>query len=154
MATIGYGRFADRQFDLGIQEDVRIPTSIAPLAARFESAGTNAIAATVRPREGADIRIVLQQKGSDGKIRRSWPGGPPDGTSVGKVLVLRATQNKNELLIKTDYDRVIWSGLSWAVGEIDHSAFSGTEPITIRCSSAEKDPMSLEANVLAVEYAK
>ena len=154
MATIGYGRYADRQFDLGIQDDVRIPTSIAHLVARFESVGTNTIAATVQPPEKGNVRIVMQQKGSDGKIRRSWPGGPPDGTSVGKVLILRATQNKNELLIKTDYDRVIWSGLSWAVGEIGHSAFSGTEPIEIRCSSAEKDPMSLDANVFAVEYSK
>jgi hypothetical protein len=154
MATVGYGRYADRHFDLGIQDDVRIPISIAPLAARFESAGTNTIAATVRPPVKKDVRIVLEQRGSNGKIRRSWPGGPPDGKSVGKVLVLRATQNKNELPIEIDYDRVIWSGLSWAAGEIRHTAFSGGEPITIRCSSAEKEPMSLEANVFAVEYAK
>ena len=96
----------------------------------------------------------MQQKGSDGKIRRSWPGGPPDGKSVGKVLKLRATQNNKELPIDTDYDRVIWSGLSWAVGEIRHGTFSRYRTHHNRMLVDEKEKMLLEAKVYAVQYAK
>ena len=37
LAMIGYGRYADRQFDLGIQEDVRIPLSIARVSVTFRN---------------------------------------------------------------------------------------------------------------------
>jgi hypothetical protein len=47
---------------------------------------------------------------------------------------------------------VIWSGLSWAVGEIHHADLHAGEPLTIRCSSAEKDPVTLECQLYVVEY--
>ena len=37
---------------------------------------------------------------------------------MGKVFLLHAEQGGRELPIREDYDRVIWVGLSWAVGEI------------------------------------
>ena len=154
MAAIGYGRFADPKFDLGIQDDVKIPISITPLTAQFHPSGPNTISANLQPPSTGDIRIVMQQKGSDGQIRRSWPGGPPNGKSVGKVLTLHASQGKADLPIKVDYDRVIWSGLSWAVGEIRHDKFSESKSITIQCSSAEKDKMMLDCKVYAIQYAK
>jgi hypothetical protein len=154
MAMIGSGSYADPRFDLGIQKDVDIPLSIAELSVKFQGTGENTISATLDPPAEDDIRIVLQQKDSKGQIRRSWPGGPPEGVSVGKVLKLRASQNTNELTIDTDYDRVVWSGLSWAVGEIRQATFSTDKPITIECSSSEKEPMVLDAKVYAVKYAK
>jgi hypothetical protein len=154
MAMIGFGRYADPQFDLGIQQDVKIPLSIAQLPAEFHATDANTISATVGPPADEDLRIVLQQKDSKGTIRRSWPGGPPDGESVGKVLKLRARQNGKELAVETDYDRVVWSGLSWAVGEIRHGTFSTAEPITIECSSTEKEPLMLEGKLYAIQYAK
>ena len=152
LAAIGYGRYADAQFDLGIQDDVRIPNSIAPLAAHFEPSGANSITATVQPPAKGDIRIVLQQKDADGNIRRSWPGAPPDGQSIGKVLVLRAEQNGKNVPLEVDYDRVVWSGLSWAVGEIVTMSLLRRIPLKITCSSTEKEPMTLEAKLFIVEY--
>ena len=154
MAVIGSGRYADSQFDLGIQKDVIIPVSITELAVNFRETGENTISTTFDPPAEDDIRIFLQQKDSKGQIRRSWPGGPPDGKSVGKVLKVRAIQKGKELTIDTDYDRVVWSGLSWAVGEIGHGTFSVAEPISIECSSAEKEQMTLEGKVYEVHYAK
>ena len=52
---------------------------------------------------------------------RSWKGGPPNGTNMDKVFVLQAWQNGQALPIEINYDKVIWSGLSWAVGEIRQS---------------------------------
>jgi hypothetical protein len=152
LAVVGYGTYASPQYDLGIQEDVKIPRSITPVNSQFESHGPNVIEATILAPEKGDVRIVLQQKDADGRMRRSWPGGPPDGTSLGKVLKLRASQNGKDLPIDVDYDRTIWSGLSWAVGEIRHGTLQPGEAITIRCSSAEYDPVSLEADTFVVEY--
>src|SRR6202790_964503 len=92
MAAVGFGRYADVKYDLGIQADVRIPLSIRPVAAQFQPAESNAVISTIAPPEEGDLRIILQQRGKDGRLMRSWPGGRPDGGPVGKVIVLRATQ--------------------------------------------------------------
>ena len=143
---------SDPKYDLGIQSEVRIPHSISPVPAQFQTRGNHVIEATVDvPAEG-DLRIVLLQRGNDGRLVRSWPGGPPNGTSVGKVLVLTATQGGKDVPIEINYDKMIWSGLSWAVGEIQHSALKAGEPLTIRCSSEEKNPVALEGKAFVVKY--
>jgi hypothetical protein len=152
MATVGFGRYADARYDLGIQQDVRIPREISPVAANFASSGLNAVTATLALPPKGDLRIILRQRGKDGHQQRSWPGGPPNGTSVGKVLVLHAMQGGKDVPIEINYDKVIWSGLSWAVGEIHHADLRPGDPLTIRCSSAEKDPVTLECQLYRVEY--
>jgi hypothetical protein len=152
MATVGFGRYADSKYDLGIQEDVRIPLMIRPVAAQFQAQGSNAVTATTAPPKDGDLRIILQQRGNDGRLMRSWPGGPLAGVSAGKVLALQATQGGRSVPIEINYDKLIWSGLSWAVGEIRHDAMHAAEPITIRCSSTEKNPVTLECRLFAVQY--
>jgi hypothetical protein len=82
----------------------------------------------------------------------SWKGGPPNGTNKGKVYVLQAWQNGHTLAVEINYDKVIWSGLSWAVGEIRQSQLKPGDPVTIRCVSAESDPVSLIGKVYRVQY--
>ncbi len=152
MALVGYGRFAAPEFDLGIQDDVIIPRAIQPLQAHFSPPENNAIETAIAPPARGDLRIIFQQRGMDGYLRRSWPGGPPNGTPVGRVLTIHATQAGKDLPVEVNYDKMIWSGLSWGAGEIKHDAFDPSEPITIRCASAEKDTVQLEGKVFAVEY--
>jgi hypothetical protein len=154
MAAVGFGDYSAQQYDLGVQEDVVIPRSITPLPAPFSATdkAMNTISSTVTAPAKGDLRIILQQYGKDGRAMRSWPGGPPNGTSVGKVLKIEAQQNGKPLPIEINYDRVIWSGLSWGAGEIKHKGISPGQPITIRCSSAEKDPVKLDAKLYEVVY--
>jgi len=152
LAAVGFGRHAGPEFDLGVQEDVKIPRVIAPVDATFVSRGQNTIEATFTAPQKGDLRIIFQQRNSDGVITRSWPGGPPNGKSVGTVLKILAEQDGKTLPIEINYDRVIWSGLSWGAGEIRHDDFASGRPLTIRCSSAEKNAMKLEARVYAVEH--
>jgi hypothetical protein len=98
------------------------------------------------------LRIVVQQRDNSGSIRRSWPGAPPDGTPLGKVLVISASQSRRPLPVEINYDKVIWSGLSWAVGEIAHHAMQPDELISIRCSSTEREPITLEVSLYALDY--
>ena len=71
---------------------------------------------------------------------------------MGKVFVLRASQDSKPLPVEINYDKVIWSGLSWAVGEIGHAALKPGVPVAIECSSAEETPVRLEGHVYQVEY--
>jgi hypothetical protein len=154
MAAVGFGRYARPEYDLGVQEDVVIPRSIRPLPASFSATdtATNTITATVMPPSNGNLRIIFQQYGKDGRAMRSWPGGPPKGTSMGKVLKIYAEQDGKALPVEINYDKQIWSGLSWGAGEIEHEYFSTKRPITIRCSSAEKASVKLEGQLYEVVY--
>jgi hypothetical protein len=50
------------------------------------------------------------------------------------------------------YDKAIWSGLSWAVGEVRHQDLDAGLSIVIRCTSLEKQPVELEMDCYAVNY--
>jgi len=152
LAAVGYGRYALQAFDLGVQDDVPIPLAIAPIPTSFATKEKNTIEATLPAAPSGDLRIVFQQKDANGNIMRSWPGGPPNGTSVGKVLKISVEQNGKRLPVDIDYDRLVWSGLSWGAGEVKHGEFAAGEPIVIRCSSAEKNAVTLEGRLYNVHY--
>jgi hypothetical protein len=143
MAAVGFGRYAEPEFDLGIQEDVRIPRTITSINASFSEDGSNVIEATIVPPASGDLRIIFQQRGQDGNIMRSWPGGPPNGKTVGTVLKIVAEQGGKSLPIEINYDKQVWSGLSWGAGEIKNANFVAGTPIRIRCSSEEKSKVVL-----------
>jgi len=148
MAAVGVGRYASQEFELGIQDDVRIPRSILPINATFAPAENNVIETTiVAPLEG-DLRILFQQRVKGGQIIRSRS----EGASVGQVLKIIVEQDGIPLAVEINYDKQIWSGLSWGAGEIKNKDFASGRPITIRCSSSDKDPVLLEGHVYVVEY--
>ncbi len=93
MAAVGFGRYAEASYEFGVQEDVVIPRAIAPVSAKFETKGKNAIEAVIQPPAKGDLRIIFQQRDENGNVMRSWPGGPPNGKSVGTVLRITAEQN-------------------------------------------------------------
>jgi hypothetical protein len=150
MAAIAFGRYADDNFNFGVQEDVVIPGTIAPVAANFQEVGKNRVEAVIQPPANGDLRILFQQRDEHGNIMRSWPGGPPSGQSVATVLKITAEQNGKPLLMDIPHDKIIWSGLSWGAGEVRHKDFTTNGSITIRCSSEESGSVKLEAHLYAV----
>jgi hypothetical protein len=152
MAMVGFGKYNAPRYDFGVQHDVVIPRSIRPLDSHFQSTGKGVIEATIPAPAAGDLRLVMQQHSPDGSLRRTWAGGPPSGSNMGQVFVLEATQNGCHLPVKTNYDKVIWSGLSWAVGEIQRKDMQPGVPIAFKFTSKEKDPVVLSGNVYEVSY--
>jgi len=152
LALVGYGKYSRPEYDFGVQEDVQIPQSIKPVDAKFASQGKNTIEAAVVAPVNGDLRIIMQQHSTDGSIMRSWKGGPPNGINMGKVFLIRVWQNRQPVPIEINYDKVIWSGLSWAVGEIKHSDLKPGRPVTVQCSSTENDSVILTGKVYVIEY--
>jgi hypothetical protein len=166
LALVGYGGFSSAGEDLGVERDVRIPRSIAPLRARFHEVeeataneplpqGTRAdaeepfpIETVLIPPASGDLRVVLRQRNEDGGPARTVVSRP-----MGQVFVIRALQDGKPLSVEIRYDHVIWSGLSWAVGEIRHEEFTLGKPIRLRLAVTEHDPeLHLEGQVYRVEY--
>jgi hypothetical protein len=152
MAMVGFGRYNSSNYDFGVQEDVMIPESIRAVASEFHEVGKGSIQATVPVPTGGSLRLVMQQHSPDGTIRRTWAGGPPAGANMAKVFLLEATQNGHSLPVTIHYDKVIWSGLSWAVGEIEQKYIQPGAPITLRFTSKETDPVTLSGDVYEVHY--
>ncbi|HEX3683233.1 MAG TPA: hypothetical protein VHU83_11915 [Bryobacteraceae bacterium] len=150
MAVIGLGKYARPEFDLGVEDEVVIPQSIEPITASFEPRGSHAIEASITPLAGARLRIVMRQRTPDGYIQRTWAGGPPKGENMGRVLKIEVSQGGQPLPVRINYDKVIWSGLSWGVGEVE--GFAPRVPVLVRCTSTEKDNVKLEAKIYQVRY--
>jgi hypothetical protein len=154
MVAVGFGRYAGSEFDLGVQEDVRIPRKIAPIDTSFSTKEANTIEATVAAPAKGDLRVIFQQWSKDGGIMRSQPGWDSvhPAPSFGKVIKIWAEQNGKSVPVEIDYDRQMLSGLSWGAGEIRSKGFVPRQPITIHCSSAEKGLIVLQGRVYSVEY--
>lgn len=152
MAMVGYGQYASGSYDFGVQQDVVIPRAIQPVSAAFRETGKGVIQATIAAPAGGDLRLILQQYAPDGHLLRTWAGGPPDGTNMGRIFLLKAQQNGKALPIRADYDRVIWAGLSWAVGEISQKDLLPGEPLTLTFQSMDKSNETLKGRVFLVKY--
>jgi hypothetical protein len=148
MAMIGYGRYADASFDFGVQQDIVIPRSIEPVVAKFQSAGKGVIQATIPAPANGDLRLIFQQYDSDGTLHRTLVGD----TSMGKVFQMRAEQTGKQIPVHVEYDRVIWSGLSWAAGEIHQADLQASAPLTVTLTSTEKEPVMLTGQLYLVRY--
>jgi hypothetical protein len=160
MAVAGFGRYAEQEYDLGVQSDVIIPRKIELMDTSFHSATKNGIAATLNAPARGDLRIIFQQHAEDGTVRKTAPDLGVDGMvqdlqklRIGRVMKIEAQQNGKNVAIESDQtDKVNFYGISWGAGEIRNKSFVPGQPITIRCSSAEREPVVLKGRIYAVEY--
>ena len=152
MAMVGYGAYGSPAYDFGVQEDVRIPKSINPLTADFHTIAPSIIEATIQPPAHGVLRVIMREHTPDGFLRRTWAGGPPNGENMAKVFTIEATQNGRTVPVHINYDKIVWSGMSWAVGEIDAADLSHDQPVLVRFHSTEKDPVKLDGLAYQVDY--
>jgi hypothetical protein len=146
LATVGYGEYAAAAYELGVQEDVVIPRDIRRVEANFVQNGTNAVVATVTAPKSGNLRVVMQQFAA-GKPVRTSRGAPPNGITLGKILQIQVSQAGRAVQVAINYDKALWSGLSWAVGEVKSSDLKSGVPITVRCVSLEEKPVDLKVEL-------
>jgi hypothetical protein len=65
------------------------------------------------------------------------------------LIRITARQGGAILPLYVEYDKMIWSGLSWGAAELRRGTFDATLPVEIECYSAEKDELRLEGRVYA-----
>jgi hypothetical protein len=109
------------------------------------------VKASLSAPKAGNLRIVFRQSAS-GKPLRSSRGAPPNGTTLGKILQIQASQENHSLPVEIKYDKAIWSGLSWAVAELKTRDLKNGVPLTVRCLSLEERPVELSAEVFVVNY--
>jgi hypothetical protein len=152
LVVAGFDEYAGEKYNLGIDPTVKIPFSIESIPSDFREIEKNTISCAVTPVKGKDIRILFQQFGPDNLPRRSWGGSPPNGKKMDEFFKIIVTQGKKSIPVAVQYDKMIWSGLSWASGEVQSSSFNPDIPLNIKCLTKETDMLTLKAEVYAVSY--
>jgi hypothetical protein len=150
MVVIGFGEFA-RKNDWGLEEDVIIPQSIEKTAVNTIKKNEHTAEIIVKNITG-NIRIVFKQLDSNGMPFRSWGGAPPDGTKMDEYLKISAKQKNKSISVKINYNRMIWSGLSWGVAEIGIENINPKQPLVIICQSKERKSNNFQIDIYNVIY--
>jgi hypothetical protein len=153
LVVVGTGAYADVRYELGRDETIRIPETSERVPIVFSVAEKNKIHSAplrVGGYAGRDLRILVQQFGTDGNPVRSWGGSPPDGKKMNELIQIRVVQGGKELPLQVNYDKMIWSGLSWGAAELRRGSFDPAVPVEIWCSTAEKEELKLEGRVYVV----
>lgn len=150
LAVVASQRYAADEFALGVEPDVVIPRRVEPFAADFRAEGASRLVAeTSLPRNEGRLRIVFRQS-RHGIALRSSGGPPPQGTTLAQILRIEVRQAGRDVPVQVNYDLAIWSGLSWAVGEIELARISPGTPVRIEVSTTEPPPVQLAAELYLV----
>jgi hypothetical protein len=137
---------------LGRDETIHTPQNITKLNAQFSETKDNRIECMMNDLPADNLRIIVQQYSSDGNPYRTWAGAPPNGTKMDQIIKIIVKQDDKEIETKKEYDKMIWSGLSWGVVEVEPLSLDKSKPLFIQCSTTEKQLMTLKADVYAVKY--
>lgn len=150
VAIVGVGSYADEKYAMGRDEDVKIPVEIVPVPTEVVS-GNNLVTTTIATLPaGKDIRVLWQQFDAKGIPKRSLVFA--NKGSAGKVLLIKAEQEGRSVPLQINYDKAIWSGLSWAVGEIKSGDLNADKPLKLTFTSLEPEPVEIRAQVHALKY--
>jgi hypothetical protein len=154
LVVVGLGEFANDKYRLGIDSSINIPTAIDKIQTTFSPSGKNTIEGSVEATAHKNVRIIFQQFDINGLPHRSWPGAPPDGKKVSEVIKINVSQEGRDIPLHIEYDKMIWSGLSWGAAEIKKGTFDPSKSLTVKCATEEKSDLKLVADVYEVEYSK
>ncbi len=153
MVVVGTGEYARAEWDLGVDGEVRIPRAIAPVRAEFVQSAKKS-AAEVKVTETGTWRVMMRQMQATAKgemPKRVTGGKAPTGKALDKLLILRVREvgTGRELPLRIEYNKVIWSGLSWAAGEVDVKA---GETLEVVGEVTTEEEVRLEMGLFAVRY--
>lgn len=154
MAVVGFGEYSSTDFTLGIDDTIQIPTAIQGINTNFTVVEKNCIKATIKVKAGKDIRILFQQFDANNLPYRSWPwtSGKQGGDKMNDIMKFEISQDGKAIPFEIRYDKLIWSGLSWAACEIKNANIDSTKLLFIRCVSNEKIKLTLKAEVFELTY--
>jgi hypothetical protein len=96
--------------DLGVQSDcvsaVRIPVNFTVIE--------NYQSKLVVECPGGELLVIVRQRDSDGRLVRTYSGT----SSASGAISIAARQGDYDLAISRYDDKVVWSGMSWAIGGV------------------------------------
>lgn len=154
MAVIGVGIYADEKYDLGTESEVIVPKESLLEDLEMNLERDAQWVGVIKPKPGYNLRAFFSLTDTDGNPLRVTGGEASIRVSIGNKLKISMDQNKRILPIRINYDKKIWSGLSWAVAELEAGNFDEKKPvgIALRSDPAQASNAKLKAFVAHVKY--
>lgn len=115
--------------------------------AEYVTRCTQTLCASLTPPQQGRLRVVMQQLNAHGRVVRTSGGAPPAGVTLGQLLRIEARQGEQAVPVTITYDKAIWSGLSWAVGEIDLASLAPAAPLSITLSTTDPGVHTLQGRL-------
>lgn len=122
--------------DLGIQQDcVSQPRKTAEYVLIEQTKAT--LVVETLP---GDLRLIVRQRDVDGQLVRTYSGS----NSASSAISITACQSDRELLVTRTDDKIVWSGMSWAIG---HIMALGDLPVHIEIQSNDRNVEYLDLEI-------
>jgi hypothetical protein len=103
-------------------------------------------------RDGSGLLALVNPDQTIAELPLRLSGGaPPNGKGMGELLIVCAEQDGRAVPVEIAYDKAIWSGLSWAVGEVDCSVLNPGQALKLVCESKDARILTLEGAVYQVK---
>ena len=146
MALVGAGKLAGEEYELGYEEDVKVPTSIAPIHAESTPIeGGVRLVVQYLPRSGS-LRFVLRQfDAANGHLRPSAPG------AKSPLLRISATIGDKGIALTRSPASDPWCGCGWLVAECKLPKSRDKGPLVVDFTSHEPGVI-LKANIYSAQY--
>jgi hypothetical protein len=144
MALVGFGRYATAAYDLGVQDDIVIPRTIAPIHSEFRTTGSESVETTLTAPEKGDVRVLFEHRSPEGAVVKS----------VKKPGLIEAWQKGKPVPVqmRIDTSENGFDGVSWSAAEIPGGSFVRGEAITVRYSANTEKKTVVRGQIYRVEY--
>ncbi len=119
LVLIGIGKYSSEEYYLGEEKDVSIPDGMEELAVDFRKTEKNTLEAEFLITQPGIYRIIFREFFPDGMPCRLTGGGYPDGITIDKLQILKIKIDNKIIPLKLEYNKPLWSGLSWAAAEFE-----------------------------------
>jgi len=151
LAVVGSGKYDTDEYAWGIEPDIHIPQSISPAKTVLSVIDNHTVVALCKPKKGKTLRIFFTQNDEAGIPYRSVGGSPPNGTNMDEIIKISAKQENKDLPLKIQYNKMIWSGLSWGAAEIDAKNIDFNQPVSITCISNDTESKNFKIEIYNVQ---
>lgn len=152
LVLLSFGTFLKGNLNLGTDNDVTVPASLKIISPVYFDKGNNTASASLKAPESGNLRIIFRQFGANGFPMRSTGGGKTNDPGLDTIFKIQVKQSSKDLAVRINYNKTIWSGLSWAVGEVKSTDFTPGQSLEVHFTSTEKARVSITAEFQAVVY--
>ena len=116
---VGFKEYAKERYSLGVDEDVQVPDTISAIQIQEKKELTGHVSFIISKPAKGNVRLIFQLADNRNNPLKVQGGAPPKGKFMDRILIISAKNGSRQLPVSLSYGIQIWSGLSWACGEIE-----------------------------------
>ena len=131
MIILGTGKYATKSNQLGHNNIKHTTEKSRKLIFKQTVVASNQMLVTFNPKSTKKLHVIFILKDAKNQPIRLNGGSPPNGDYMSDILNMNLTQNNRPINFQTNNHKQIWSGMSWALGEVAKNSYTIKIPLKI-----------------------